>query len=108
MLRNIQGTSSHYTGLGFILAPNRGVVLQAPVQAIVIVQRLHFQNVMLLPALKQGNNGNPCANGGCSHINHRHDDGSFGSGPCPSSVGGTSCHNYCGDGATGSGYYGWC
>jgi hypothetical protein len=56
-----------------------------------------------------GNNGNPCANGGCSNILGSYSNGTYGGGPCTSSTGGTTCHNYCADGASGvGGYYGWC
>ena len=56
-----------------------------------------------------GNNGNPCANGGCSNINHSNNDGSYGTGSCSPSTGGVSCHNYCTDNMySSSGYYGWC
>jgi hypothetical protein len=45
-----------------------------------------------------GNNGNPCANGGCSSICSSTTSGgdtynAYGS--CSSSTGGTTCHNYC-------------
>jgi hypothetical protein len=55
-----------------------------------------------------GNNGNPCPNN-CTRYCHQDDNGDFGYGTCGSSVGGTSCHNYCCDGGSynyGSNY--WC
>jgi hypothetical protein len=44
-----------------------------------------------------------------SNILGSYSNGTYGGGPCTSSTGGTTCHNYCADGASGvGGYYGWC
>jgi hypothetical protein len=37
---------------------------------------------------------------------HSNSNGTYGAGMCPSSTGGTSCHNYCSQWGTGGSY--WC
>ena len=44
-------------------------------------------------SINGGSGSGPCDS--CTQLCHANDDGTYDYGMCPSSTGGTSCHNYC-------------